>query len=363
VTSWEITLTTRWADGSIGLERLRRAIDLGFPGFVVHQELRERDWESITAFLPRRAVVAVSLFAPLPRTVRPGEGCPFRIGSLHPEERRDAESQGIKTLEMADRAGAAVVLVPPVPLDDPSMDEVLPLLWVENRLPIWEGLRRRRAAAARRHLDSYLSTVSHLLDRADRYGLALALQLGGLPSELPDLDEALRGLTEFKGAPLFLWPGLLQDTQSRRTAGPGPERLQGALSGRVLGISVEDWDGERRRLPLGAGGVDLEDWRWLRDAPAPHALSAGEDQKAGAGAPDEAAGQAVVSDRPPASGKTIARAPSAAEAIRASPLAPPVRIAAIDLVPEVEEEGVLATREALKNLLTPPVKEFDLFTR
>src|SRR5207249_3636923 len=112
--------------------------------------------ELLERLLPRGAVLACELFSPLPRSVELGAPPPFRLGALHPEERRDALLQASRTIELADSLDARVVLLPAVELDIPSTGDVLPLLPSRTAPRAWEALRLKRAAAAARHLDSLL---------------------------------------------------------------------------------------------------------------------------------------------------------------------------------------------------------------
>jgi hypothetical protein len=284
--------------------------------------------------LPRRAVLAVSLFAPLPRSVRPGER-PFRLGSVRAEERRDARRQALCAAEAADRAEAPVVLVPPAELDDPGVAEVLPLLRKRTSARAWEALRKKRAAASARALDSYLATLGSLLDKADGYGLSVAIVPGGSPSDLPDLDEVGRCLAEFRGAPLLVWPDLLREARASASGAGGAGRLLAELGSLVTGIIVEDGDRALSHLPLGAGEVDLDAWKELRPAP---------------GSPPDPGSTSPSSAGAPADAPTLAENFRFA---RGTPERSP-RAWIVDLGPEASEEDLLATRDAVETFLHPP---------
>jgi len=266
-----IVFSTRWAGMPPEEAALRKLVEWSPGGLLIHERIRQPELEHLLTFLPRRSVAALALFSPLPRTVSPNEPSPFRMGSLHPEERRDALQQALRALEFADSAEIRRVIVPSVELEQPSAAESRDCLAKETLPRVWEGLRRAREDAARRQLDSYLSTLSHLLEHADRYSVQLALSLGGLPSEAPDVEEAERTLEEFGGAPLFLWADALSDSRYRRSAGAGAEKLRGELAGRVAGLFVADGDRQWDHLPLGAGEVDLSSWDGLRSPAAPSA--------------------------------------------------------------------------------------------
>ncbi len=264
-----IAVTTRWAGSPAAVDRLGRLLEGGIRRFAVHGQLREDDFARVRAFLPREAFAAVELFAPLPRTLPVGAPSPFRLGSLHPEDRRDALVRGKRSIEEGDAAGIPLVILPPGSIEKPSTGEVLPLLAKKTPDRVWEALWSARAASAERQMDSYRTTLSALLDHADRYGIGLAMVLGGHPAELPAIDEAARCLEEFRGAPLFLWADLLSDSRRKRSGGKGAERLRGDLRPHLRGLTVRGSDGEREHLLPSAGEVDWTEWKDLCEPAAP----------------------------------------------------------------------------------------------
>jgi len=184
-----------------------------------------------------------------------------------------------------------------------------------------------------------------LLDRAAGLSISIGLSPGGLPSELPDLDEVRRTLDEFRGAPLVLWADLLRVARCRRTGGPGAGAFTGGgLRALLAGVEVEDGDRERDGLPLGSGEVDLEAWSAFRTAPAP-------------GGKTETAGTAAALGAGGAGAPAVPPSPADAvrEALR-SPAGPERRPAAwvIDLDPAAGLDDVLATRRKLEEFLEPP---------
>ncbi len=264
----QISVTTRWAGFPAAVERLGRLLEGGIRQFVVHAELREEDISRLRAFLPRGTLAAVELFAPLPQTLPAGVPRPFRLGSLHPEERRDALVRGKRTIEEADAAGIPLAILPPGVTENPTLEEVLSRLAKKTPDRIWEGLWSARTPSLELQMGSYRGTLSALLDHADRYGIALAMVLGGHPAELPTLDEAARCLEEFRGAPLSLWADLLRDSRRRKSGGKSAERLRGDLKPRLRGITVRGSDGEREHLLPSAGEIDWTEWKDLREPAA-----------------------------------------------------------------------------------------------
>jgi len=334
-----IAVSTRWAGSPLDEGRLRRLLDLGFGAIAIHGEVRGAELESILRFVPRRAVLAIHLFSPLPGPARlPAP--PLRLASLHPEERRDARNGAFRTAEAAERCEAPVVVVPPAEIDVPDRPEVLELLEGKRTRPeAWERLRARRAAAAPRHLDAYRSLLGPLLEKADRRSLHVAIVPAGLPSELPDPAEVRACLAEFRGAPLLVWPDLLGDALHRKTGGAGGEALRDDLSSHVRGFLVEDGGGGRDGDPLGSGEVDLAAWAGLRETTPPGKEAGG----------DEA-------PSPPAALPVAAESLTLPERFRAALADPARRDRAwiVHLRPEAAEEDLVLTREALERFLRPP---------
>jgi hypothetical protein len=260
--------TTRWAGRPLSLSAVRKLLDLRFSSIAVDEEVRGKELEEAQRLVPRRSLAALHLFAPLPDRLEPGAPPPFVLGALHPEKRRDALEQALLSLQAADDLEIPVVILPPAPMEEPSAAQALELLGRRAAAPLWEGLRRKRQDYAGRQLDSYLSTLSRLLDRAERYSLRLALTVGGLPSELPDLGEACRCLSEFQGGPLALWLDTVRGARYRETGGADGGLLLGDLAGKVAGVTVHDGNRRQGHLPLAGGEVDLGRWEELRRAAA-----------------------------------------------------------------------------------------------
>lgn len=188
-----------------------RILDAGFLGMGLDHPFHAFQWEEVAAVLPRGSIVAVQLFLPYPNEVRPGAGCPFALGRLHPEEKRDALAQGRETILFAERSSIPTILVSPVTLDDlrGELQSKKPDLRHE---PVRERILGLRKAEAARRIDSFRSVLSRLLDEAGRYAVRLAILPGGLLDEAPSLEEAAGILKEFHGAPLVVCLDLLRTT-------------------------------------------------------------------------------------------------------------------------------------------------------
>lgn len=299
--------------------RTRKVLEAGFERFTLFAPLWAAEAETILETFPRDLLCAVELFLPFPRGVRQGEPCPFRLGSPHPEERRDAVRWGSETLRFAETNEVRTVVVPPLRLD-PALRKAHLRLTAEpssgerargERLTdgglTGERVRRERLggerdadgreageraipggavsglaaaiessrlAEARVPLDAFRSVLSRLLEEADTRGVKLALVPGGWADELPSVPEALDLLREFRGGPLGIWPR----TSSLAAAAdlfPGASESLHAARAAIGGAILSDRDEEGAPLAPGEGDLDWGAQRrileaagvWVADVP------------------------------------------------------------------------------------------------
>ena len=209
-----IASTLRSAPSRRASDAARVRLDAGFEALVLAAPLYRQDWDTLRSMLPRESILAVELFLPLARGVGPGRlprgnTSPFSLGSLHREAKRDAEKHGPTTLSFAHHQGARYVLLPPIALEG---DEL--------RLGATEGPSASggpgsvRPPEAQAHLDSYLSTLDRLLAVADRYEVTLAITPAGSKKQMPDADDTELCLSEFRGAPLCVWPDTAEQARA-----------------------------------------------------------------------------------------------------------------------------------------------------
>ncbi len=234
----------------------RILLDVGFDTLALAQPLYLHDWELLRPLLPRESVLTAALFTPLPRGLQPGESCPFGLGSLRPEEKRDAEKYGPSTITFADENGIPFVHLPCVELDTPGPGALEP-----------EEVQAR--------FDSYLCTVDHLLSVADRYPVELAITPARSRVEMPDADQTALCLAEFRGAPLRVWPDTgrhaLTAREEPETAPPW-KRFEP-----IAGVTLRDLDEEGKFCLPDQGSLDWPELirqldevsRWLVDARLP----------------------------------------------------------------------------------------------
>lgn len=259
-------------------------LDTGFEALVLAGPLFHSDWAALEPLLPRDSILALELFAPLPRGVKPGQlrrgrASPFALGSLDPDEKREAEKQGMPTIVLAQDRGARYVLLPAIELDDPDepreSDRATGQAGVRSAASRGEssGPRKpRRAPHVEAHLDSYLSTLDRLLQVADRYGVSLAVTPAPDRLRLPDADATERCLAEFRGAPLCVWPDTAWQARAESAAGEVPpwRRFEP-----VPGVTLHDVERSGRPGLPGQGSIDWDELlpqliavpRWVVDPP------------------------------------------------------------------------------------------------
>ena len=154
-----IASTLRSESTSSAVEAARARLDAGFDALGLAAPLYREDWETLQPLLPQDCIIAVELFVPLPRTLRPGalargKRSPFSLGSLHRESKRDAEKHGPVSISFAHHLGARYVLLPPIEESGGLGTGAL------RERPPGTAVGVARSPEAQAHLDSWLSCVA-----------------------------------------------------------------------------------------------------------------------------------------------------------------------------------------------------------
>lgn len=237
-------------------------LNIGFEKLVLHADFTTAHWEALHRYLPPRSIAGTYLFAPLKqsrsRGVLPAPG----LGSLNSDERRESIKRARQTVEFCDRNDIPFLIIPPISLENPTHKDTKKWLQKPSATGL-EQLKERRSTAPTtiKQLDCYLSTLSQILDIADRYERRVTLVPGGFPHEQPDLHEIELCLEEFSGAPLGILADLVRVHRYLHFQGPEMTRWKDVISGNLSGILVHDGTVSQQGLPLGKGEVDLENWR------------------------------------------------------------------------------------------------------
>jgi len=240
-------------------ERAAAAIlDLGFEGIVLAAPLDVSAWEALRTALPRESIAAIEVFLPWPRAVRPGSESPFRIASLHPEERRDAARQAIETVLAAERASIPLVIVPAARMGELAEPNLPPPERDPHREERIARLRGARESAVKPRLDSLLGLLSKMLSAADRYGVTVALVPGGHPDEIPSPEDAALCLEEFRGGPLLPWMDTRSRALARSFAPVGYDPFAAIEKEGLAGATLRDVGPGGEPAPWGRGIADWE---------------------------------------------------------------------------------------------------------
>jgi hypothetical protein len=253
-----------------------RLLDLGFGALALHAELREDDWALLAGRFRPGTFVAAYAFTPLRSTLEPGAPRPPRLGSLDPDERREAVKQACRTVEFLDRFSIALMLVPSARLDEPAPHEVDRALSAPRRsaAAAWQRLIEKRTGSGvvLKQLDSYLGCLDAILERASRYDRRVAIVAGVFPCDLPLPAELRRLQDAFAGAPLEIYHDLLRLERRLRAAPADAEaaRIEETLtsfSGAIVRAGPGGERGEGGEIDL-KSLVDRQRWRRaLKDHP------------------------------------------------------------------------------------------------
>lgn len=248
-----LAATVRAPDPPRALARVTVLLETGFASLVLDDPLHHLSWKELRKLLPRETIAAIRLFLPYPAGLRPGTPSPFRLGSLHSEERRDGLKQAAATVTAAAEHSIPLILLP-VARFDPERPDRTPQ---PPSSPASTAVQPKR----QRVLDAYKSSLSRLLDLADRHERILCITPSTRPDELPDTQETDACLREFEGAPLGSWLDTAR-LPAEFTA-EGEETLQdGTVSAGqqrdIRGVSIHDTrDGEEGLVP-GSGELDWD---------------------------------------------------------------------------------------------------------
>ncbi len=203
-----IIASVRHSDASDVNAQTSTCLDAGCESVVLSQPFYRRDWQRLRTDLPAGVLFGCELFTPLPRGLHPGMPCPLRLGTLHREDKRDAENIGAESIRFASAFTLGYVFLPSVRID----------AWVNSPGSPRAVANRRRHELAERHFDSFLSSVDRLLSAAERASVQLLVTPVAELGMLPNSAETTRLLHEFRGAPIGVWPDTLADARESAAA-------------------------------------------------------------------------------------------------------------------------------------------------
>lgn len=201
-------------------------------------------------------VVSLHNYIPTPEGLR-ASGDAFNLAHLDPDQRALAVRHAQASLELAAdmEVGALVVHLGQITaiLDKKVTPDAAR---AGGLTPEMAAHLRQRAALAPRHLDQACFSLERLLGRAEKLGVAIALENRNHAAELPDIAETGHLLARFAGAPIGFW----FDTGHANTqalAGLAPLADWPRLYGdRLLGCHLHDAIGPDDHMPPGLGQLD-----------------------------------------------------------------------------------------------------------
>ncbi len=265
----KLFLSTSWISSRVtrGRDLVDRMKAVEVEGVELDYRIPEPIFPDVVRALKRSglAVSSVHNFCPFPLHGPRGRGGGnlFDLASTDREERREAVSWTTRTLEHAVEVEAPVVVLHcGEVVMDPELDKIFSLVEEKGRedpeyRKFLEEKLDERKRKRDRHLDALLGSLDRLARRAERLGVALALENRAHYHELPDPDECRRVLRELEGAPLGYWHDVGHAHLHALVGVCGffdpYERLKDAC----LGVHVHDARGRNDHLPPGEGEIDL----------------------------------------------------------------------------------------------------------
>ena len=242
-----------------------KLFDLGFDPLALDGAVTVDDWQQLKRHLPRGAIAAAALGAPIrvPRRTT-AAATPPRLGSLDGDEQREAVKQCRESIQFIDRCDIPLAIVGPVEVEHPRRARVLEALERSGAMgESWDRLMAERATSERnqRQFDAYLRLLDKILDAAARYERRIGITVAGLPCQIPSPTETLRCLAEFAGAPLTVVTDMVAVESCRITSDEVACAELESLQRQSVAVLAHDGDLEQRGLPLGRGSVQMESWR------------------------------------------------------------------------------------------------------
>ncbi len=254
-------------------EKVSAILDVGFDGVIVEEPLHLPTWEALRRCVPRDRTLAIRLFTPYPRALRVGRRPDVVLGNPGGDERRQALRRGLATLEAAEGLGIPRVLVPTVDLDLSGAPRgFMPVTSPPDDDPQTRGARDAEVSV---RMSAYLSTLSRLLDHADRYAVRLCLTPSSRPTEMPSFPETRAVLEELAGAPLGVWldtarwPAEQLDVPTIGVRGDDGGRGDDDRGDDADGVSIHDARGMHEHLEPGTGDID---WPLLASSTRRHEI-------------------------------------------------------------------------------------------
>ena len=266
-----ISVSTCWRSPVVrnGAQLLDTMTDAGAQAVELEYRITRRMFEQMEPRLDlgQVRVTSVHNYFPVPEILEDdrGGGDLFSFASEDDEERRLAIEYTIRSLRMAARVRAKVVVVhlSKVPMDNGVKQ--LKAFFDDGAIESVEARRYRKDFAttrrerAPRAFKRVLSSLDKLVLAADKYGVAIGVENRYHPNEIPDADEIGTILQTFQGAPIGYWHDIGHAVVQERLGILPQADLLEAHGGRLVGVHVHDVVGYDDHWAPGAGEVEFSD--------------------------------------------------------------------------------------------------------
>lgn len=232
-------------------ELLEETGKAGFKSLELNVEVPEKWFPEIIASVEKGEIQISSLhnFCPKLENLPPGKNIynAYMLTAANEEERQAAVEYTLKTIEWASRVGAKAVVIHAGDIDtNPSGREVFKYadqFGVKGKLlgKYISSLMEDRKGKAGRPLESLMRSFDDILKAADAANIVIGLENRVYLHEIPNIEESLMILDNFKGGPIGHW----HDTGHaeifvRMGVVESHKNYMEALGGRIVGLHLHD---------------------------------------------------------------------------------------------------------------------------
>lgn len=261
----EIALSTMWAIGQFEslADFFETGKQLGFTRFELNHGINAAMLEGLSL---NGSITSIHEPCPADPSVAVLKKRDWLVSALDEENRREGVDSVRRSIDLAHRLGAPVVIVHPGRVDvDPALEATLLNLYRagKSRQPEYTHAKERlvaaRAAQAKANMRSVRRSLIELAEYAAPRGVRLGLENRYHYQEIPLPDELDELLTLDSGDTVGYWHDVghghvlqnlglgTQEEWLRRFAGP---------QGRLIGVHLHDVVGLSDHLAVGMGQVD-----------------------------------------------------------------------------------------------------------
>jgi sugar phosphate isomerase/epimerase len=271
-----IGLSTSWLTERADLtapEIIEEIISLGFTSLELEYRISQPMFRKMHPLILRNDLKVQSLhnFFPFPPGLSSptGSGDLFLLSSPDREERDQAITKTIQTIQTAETLGAsAVVLHLGRVIMEPEYDRLQALfsrglLRSPEGCTFLEGKLDERKEKRRPYLESVLHSLDRLNREAENHGVIIGIENRYYYHELPDFEEIGQILDRFAGGSVCYWHDVGHSHVQEKLGFLEPGSLLRAYRSRLAGIHLHDARGTDDHWAPGMGEIDF---RALRES-------------------------------------------------------------------------------------------------